>query len=230
MVRWICWRVPSVSRVLNDEPFLQTTITRRDLPLKPMNHEPERPTDHQRLIALMQESKAPPADAETPPIPAELLERLHERYGNSEPVRHREIVAEDETGFWSQFMALLNQPRFAISFAAVLLLIGACVFMLPSTPDDDLMRGNDSKPVALPVYWASQTQPAPTGLGMPTFIVIVPDKLPANASAIVCDPAQRTARLLRTDGKPGASIDITDPADADEWLAAHRQLSRLANP
>ena len=178
----------------------------------------------------MQESKAPPADADTPPIPAEMLERLHERYGNSEPVRRRVIVADEKPGFWSQFMALLTQPKFAISLAAVLLIIGAGVFMLPSTSDDDLMRGGDSNPVTLPVYWASQTQSAPAGLGMPTFIVIEPDQLPANASAIVCDPALRTARLVRTDGKQGTSIDITDPADADEWLAAHRQLSRLANP
>lgn len=230
MARWICWRERLVSRVLNDERFLQVPIARRDLPFNPMNHEPERPADHQRLIALLQESKAPPADAETPPIPAEMLERLNERYGSTEPVRRRENVPEQESGFWSQLMALLVQPKFAFSVAALLLIAGLAVFMQPSTPEDDLVRGTNSKPGTLPVYWASVTQPKPTGLGMPKFIVIAPDQLPANANAIVCDPAQRTARLLRTDGKPGNTIIVTDPAAADEWLTAHRQLSLLANP
>ncbi len=192
-----------------------------------MHNQPERPDHQARLIAVMQESNVPPADADSPPIPEDVLQSLEERYGSTVPVRRREVVAE-KPSFWAQLVALFTQPQFAMACATLLLLIGISVFILPSKPDENLTRGDDPTPTTLPVYWASKTVPVPVIQGMPELIITAP---PTEATlwkgkAIILDPTQRTAQLTGDDGQPIASIDIADPTDAEEWLTAHRLLTQ----
>lgn len=160
-----------------------------------------------------------------------MLESLEERYGSTEPVRRSSIV-EQKPRFWAPLVALFTRPQFAVACAAVLLIAGVGLFMLPSKPDENLTRGGDPTPAILPVYWASKTMPEPVIQGMPELIVVDPptDATLWKGNVIVFDPAKRTAQLLRDDGQPSASIEITDPADADEWLAAHRLLSQQPAP
>ena len=99
-------------------------------------------------------------------------------------------------------------------------------------PDEDLTRGGDPSPTTLPVYWASKTAPVPVTQGMPKLIITDPptDATRWKGKAIILDPTQRTAHLTGDDGQPIASIDITDPTDAEEWLTAHRLLTQQLAP
>lgn len=199
-----------------------------------MNLEPHRPVEHQQVIALLKEAKEPPADADTPGIPDEVLERLRGQYGRAK----RRVIVEEKPGFWAAFLDLFVQPKFAFATALVLL-CGVAVFMLQSpapenkamTSVTDMMRGGKSITAALPCYWlqSDQAEPAPSGLGLPKFIIITPhDTPPMKAGALIFDPAHREARLMR-EGKVTAQIQISDPTDSNEWLVAHRQLSKLSS-
>ncbi len=190
-----------------------------------MNTESERPSDHQAVIKLMQEAKAPPADAETPAMPPELLERLREQYGSTEPVRRREIV-QHKPSVWAWISDLFVQPQFAL--ASVLILAGVtATIMFNSRPQDDLLRGGHVTPHSIPAYWLTdKAEPAPTGLGLPKFILITAlDQLPKQGAALVFDPAKREVRALH-DGQVQSTSPISDPTDNDEWLTAQRQLNQ----
>ena len=200
----------------------------RDIPGHTMNLEPHRPTDHERVIALLKEVQAPPADAETPAIPDELIERLRGQYGRAP----RRAILEDKPSFLASLLALFAQPKFA--FATVLVLLGGItVFTLrsPTQQGDEVMRGGQVRSVTLPTYWlqSDKAEPAPVGLGMPTFIVLTPrDSVPAKGAALVFDPMHREARIVH-DGIHDAPISIADPTDNDEWLTVHRQLLQQLN-
>lgn len=199
----------------------------RDIPGHNMNPEPHRPIEHERVIALLKEVQAPPADAETPAIPDELIERLRGQYGRAQ----RRAIVEEKPSFLASLIALFAQPKFA--FAMVLVLLGGVtVFTLRSpTPQDEVMRGGQVRPAALPTYWlqSDKAEPAPTGLGMPSFIVLTPrDSVPVKGDAVVFDPLHREARVVR-DGIPDAPIPIADPTDNEEWLSVHLRLNQQLN-
>ena len=189
-----------------------------------MNLEPHRPIEHQRVIALLKEAQPPPADAETPSLPDEVLDRLRGQYGRAP----RRAIVEDRPSVWAVLLSLFVQPKFAFA-TAVLLLCGVTALVLRApTEDGELMRGGQTRTAAVPAYWlqSNQAEPAPTGLGLPKFIVIsARDPLPAKGDALFFDPARREARAVK-DGNVTAQFPITDPADSNEWLTAHRQLSK----
>ena len=203
--------------------ILQMLLQGRDNPGNTMNPEPHRPIEHQRVIALLKEAQQPPEDAETPSIPDELLERLRGQYGRAP----RRAIVEDKPSVWDFLSQFLLQPKFA--FAAVLILCGITAVMMQSpTQEEDTMRGGKVRPAAAPAYWlqSDQAEPAPSGLGMPKFIVITArDPLPAQGNALIFDPARHEARALK-DGIIAGQIAITDPTDSNEWLTAQRQLNQ----
>jgi hypothetical protein len=182
-----------------------------------------RPEEHERLIAKMQEFKPPPADAETPALPDDLLRRLQDKYntaGTAEVVTQTPQELPDEV----QKPKLPDvQPfRFSrqIAVAAAVVLFGSlAVMMLQPERPEEIMRGGGTAPAVVQVYWMSKTTPPPSGLGMPTFIVSEPGTAtPPNA--LICDPVGKTATY-------GAKqVSISDPSDSEEWLAAIRQLSQ----
>jgi hypothetical protein len=179
--------------------------------------------NHQSIIRMMGDSKPPPADEDTPEIPEELLKRLKEKYGSKvEPIIPFELPQKKEADaprptIMGKARRIFFQPKFAV--AASLVLLGS-IAALWQTPE--LMRGSAKQPSSLQSYWLSQSQPAPKGLGLPTFIVT--DQAPSTGSVILCDPTQRTATLMR-EGQTQSVLTIEDPADSDEWLSAYRQLS-----
>lgn len=201
-----------------------------------MNPEPQRSLDHQRVIALLQEAQPPPSDAETPNIPEDILERLRGQYGRAP----RRVITDDTPSVWAWIRELLNQPRFAFA-AAVLLSCAVAGIVLPTLPSEStpspspptaLMRGGRDRPAAVPVYWlqSEAREPAPTGLGLPRFIVVPADEpLPKIEEALVFDPSRGEARGMRR-GVDAVKIKIADPSDSNEWLSAHRQLSKLPPP
>ena len=193
-----------------------------------MNLEPKRRIEHQQVIALLKEAKEPPADAETPNIPDEILERLRGQYGRTV----RRAIVEEKPGFWASFLEMLVQPKFAFAAALVLLCGVSALVLRPSGSNEDLMRGGQVRPAAIPAYWvqSAAAEPAPTGLGMPKLLVLkASDALPAKGMAVILDPAHREARVMK-EGVVLARIQITDPSDSNEWLAAHRELSKLPSP
>jgi hypothetical protein len=193
-----------------------------------MNPESHRSPEHQKVIALLKEAQAPPADAETPEIPGELLDRLRGQYGRAP---RREIV-EDKPGFWALLCDWFVQPKFAFATALVLICGVSAIFLRAPKPETELMRGSQTHQAAAPAYWlqSDKAEPAPTGLGMPKFIVITSrDQLPTQGDALIFDPAQHEARA-RKGGNIIEQIKIADPTDSNEWLSAHRQLRRLPAP
>ncbi len=196
-----------------------------------MNPEPHRPIEHQRVIALLKEAQQPPEDAETPSIPDELLERLRGQYGRAP----RRAIVEDKPSVWDFLSQFLLQPKFA--FAAVLILCGITAVMMQSPTqegglvthsDADVTRGGKTAPQVIPAYWlqSDKAEPAPTGLGMPKFIVLTAGApLPAKGEALIFDPARSEIRALK-DGIITAQMPITDPANNDVWLDAKLQLNQ----
>ncbi len=212
----------------------------------------ERPANHQHLIAMMKEFTPPPADADTPEIPDDLLRRLREQYDQTadgskvQPIIPMELPAEIEEGesetvqgrvstadrVTATMPSRVRRPfpttTFAIAAGALILGLIAALWHSPSS-QDDLLRGGTTKPGEVAAYWTSPTLPVPTGIGLPKFIVA--DQPPRQGNAIICDPMKRSAELIRADGKPGASIQISDPTDSDEWLSAIQQLkTQLSTP
>lgn len=200
----------------------------RDNPGNPMNSEPNRPAEHQQVIALLKEAQAPPADAETPGIPDELLDRLRGQYGRTP----RRAIVEDKPSVWVWLFEVFAQPKLAFAMALVLV-CGVTALMLRSPkPEEELLRGGELHQTAAPAYWlqSDQAEPAPGGLGLPKFIVITArDPLPAKGHALIFDPAHGEARAMR-DGSIMAKIPVADPTDSNEWLSAHRQLRKLSAP
>jgi hypothetical protein len=194
-----------------------------------MNHELHRSPEHQKVIALLKEAQAPPADAETPELPDELLDRLRGQYGRAP---RREIV-EDKPGFWALLRDWFVQPKFAFATALVLICGISAIFLRAPKPETELMRGGGQvQQSAAPTYWlqSDKAEPAPTGLGLPKFIVIHPgDSVPSIGVVLIFDPAHREARVMK-DGSVIAKIPVADPADNTEWLSVHRQLRRLPAP
>jgi hypothetical protein len=182
--------------------------------------------NHQSIIRMMGDSKPPPPDAETPEIPEELLKRLQEKYGSKvEPIIPMELPEKEHTEeppkrIISRRPRFLTAPQWAI--AASLLLLGTMA-TLWFQPQEELLRGPKESKAELPVYWLSQTIAAPQGLGLPKFIVT---ENPPSSKAILCDPTKATATLLDAQGKALTTLPITDPADPEEWLTAHRQLKQ----
>lgn len=180
----------------------------------------ERLLGHQHLIAMMQATKPPAPDADTPAIPDEVLRRLREQYGRA-PVR--------TVSLWTRVRQQMHSPQLAL--AACLLVLGVVVtVMLPHDQyNDDIMRGETSSSCTAPAYWLNNdnTIAAPTGLGLPKFISITSlGDLPKTGSVLVFDPAKREVRLVR-DGVPTAKSSIIDAQDKGEWLTAHRQIKKL---
>jgi hypothetical protein len=193
-----------------------------------MKPEPNRPVEHQRVIALLKEAQAPPADAETPAIPDEILDRLRGQYGRAP----RRAVVADKPGLWAWLCDVFIQPKFAFATVLVLACGVAAVMLRSPAPQEELMRGGQVRPAAVPAYWlqSDQAEPAPGGLGLPKFIVITSrDALPAEGDALLFDPAHREARAMKG-GSITAKIPIADPTDSNEWLTAHRQLSKQSAP
>ena len=193
-----------------------------------MNPESKRPVEHQQVIALLKEAQAPPADAETPDIPNELLDRLRGQYGRTP----RRAIVEDRPGLWAWLSDWFVQPRLAFAMALVLVFGVTAVVLRSPEREEELMRGGQSPQAAAPAYWlqSDQAEPAPSGLGLPEFIVITArDPLPAKGGALIFDPAHREARVMK-DGDVMAKIQVADPADNNEWLNAHRQLRPLSAP
>lgn len=189
-----------------------------------MNLDPNRRIEHEQVISLLKAAQEPPADADTPDLPAEVLESLRGQYGRTQ----RRPVVEDEPSVWSWLCDWLIQPRLAFGIALALLCGITALMLRPSDSKEDLLRGGHTAPAIAQAYWvqSDQQEPAPTGLGMPKFIVIsTSDPAPTKGAALVFDPARREARLL-TEGKVMAQLPISDPTDSNEWLAAHRQLSK----
>jgi hypothetical protein len=115
----------------------------------PMNPESQRPIEHQKVIALLKEAQAPPADSETPGIPDELLDRLRGQYGR----KPRRAIVEDRPGVWAWLCDWFVQPRLAFAMALVLL-CGVSVVMLRSPkPEEELLRGGLPQQTAAPAYW-----------------------------------------------------------------------------
>jgi hypothetical protein len=197
----------------------------RDTPCNPMKLESNRPIEHQQVIALLKEAQQPPADTETPGIPDEVLDRLRGQYGRAP----RRAIVEDKPSVWAWISELFVQPKFAFATAIVLVCCVTAVMLRPPAQDEDLMRGGQIRQAAVPAYWlqSDQAEPAPSGLGLPKFIVIsARDPLPAKGAALLFDPSHHEARYINN-GSVTAKIQIADPADSNEWLSAHRQLSKL---
>jgi hypothetical protein len=194
-----------------------------------MNPEPNRPAEHRQVIALLKEAQAPPADAETPAIPDELLDRLRGQYGRTP----RRAVAEEKPGLWAWLCEWFYQPKFAFAVALVTVCgVTTAVLLRPPDPEVELLRGGEPHQAIAPAYWlqSDQAEPAPSGLGMPKFVVITArDPLPAKGDVLIFDPARREVRAVNG-GSITAKVLIDDPTDANEWLGAHRQLRKLSAP
>lgn len=193
-----------------------------------MNLEPNRRIEHQQVISLLKAAQEPPADADTPDLPAEVLESLRGQYGHAP----RRAIVEDQPSVWEWLCDWLIQPRLAFAVALALLCGTTAVMLRPSDSGEDLLRGGQTTPAIAPAYWLQSTQnePAPSGLGLPKFIVIpAGDPVPATGNALIFDPAHREARAIKGNDIM-AKITIADPTDSNEWLTAHRQLSKLPAP
>jgi hypothetical protein len=203
-------------------------MRRRDNPDNSMNPESNLPAEHQKVIALLREAQAPPPDAETPGIPDELLERLHGQYGRAP----RRVIVEEKPSVWAWLWDLFVKPKFAFATAIILLCGVTAVMLRAPQQGEELLRGGQPHQTAAPAYWlqSDQAEPAPTGLGLPKFIVVTPrEPLPVIGDSLIFDPAHREVRAMK-DGKAIAKIPVADPTDSDEWLSAQRQLRKLAAP
>jgi hypothetical protein len=206
-------------------------MRRRDNPGNAMNPESHRPIERQQVITLLKEAQAPPADSETPDIPDELLDQLRGQYGQAK----RRALVEDKPSVWAWLCDLFMQPKFAYAMTLVLVCGVAAVMLRSPKPGDaegELLRGGQPHQTVAPSYWlqSGQGEPAPSGLGLPKFIVITSrDPLPGKGDAFIFDPAQREARAMK-DGSVIAKIPILDPTDSNEWLSAQRQLRKLSAP
>lgn len=193
-----------------------------------MNPAPNRPEEHQRVIALLKEAQAPPADSETPQIPAEVLDRLRGQYGRTP----RRALVEQKPSFWAWLSDLFVQPKLALAMALVLVCGVAMLMFRSPNAEPEILRGGQVQPKAAPVYWlqSEHAEPAPSGLGMPKFVVLgAHDPLPSKGDALIFDPLHHEARSVKG-GNVIAKISIADPTDNDEWLSAHRQLIKTPVP
>lgn len=203
--------------------------------------------EHQRLIAVMQTAKPPPADADTPVIPDELLRRLREQYGQaSAPISMMRLVEKEDgdatesaparsTTFWSRLNKTWHSSAgIALAASIVLLCVAVSIILPKQQHDEDLVRGQTIAAPQVKTYWVAINgkPPPPTGVGMPKFIVVSPPapQLMTKEPAIILDPVRREAYISDDQSTPRNSIQINDPDDDGEWLTAQRQLSKLLKP
>jgi hypothetical protein len=202
------------------------------------------PTSHQSLIAIMQSATPPPDDGHTPAIPDELLRRLREQYGQaSGSVSGLRLLESDldavtegtparSGSFWSGIRSLARSPQLALAASIIILGVVAGIMLPHDETTEDVMRGAETAPGAVPAYWLAEgnAPPAPKGIGLPKFITIrTSADLPKTGTVLVFDPARLEARMIQ-DGVPAASAPVTDALSNDEWLDASRQLTKQIEP
>jgi hypothetical protein len=168
------------------------------------------PRAQQDLLALLSEQTPPPADGETPPMPADLLERLRGHYGSTAEAPEAENIftaprpAAPTPGMLQRIRSLFSVPAFqwgGLATACLAVILG--VFFMKSPPSaggdagggTDVWRGNPP-PVA-------QTGPLYVWIGTAggTDRAGVADKVPG-----LLDAASEAAALEISRTNPEATI------------------------